>query len=64
MDVLQKIDNKFENQTALAIAVGVKQPVVSRWLSGKDDIPPLRATQIEKLTGIPREEIRPDVFGK
>jgi len=64
MDVLLKIDNQFENQDALASAVGVKQPMVSRWLSGKDKIPPLRATQIEKLTGIPREEIRPDIFGK
>ena len=64
MNVLQKIDDQFENQTALAVAVGVKQPVVSRWLSGKDDIPPLRAKQIAELTGIPREEIRPDIFGK
>jgi len=64
MDVLLKIYNQFENQDALASAVGVKQPVVSRWLSGKDKIPPLRANQIEKLTGIPREEIRPDIFGK
>jgi len=63
MDVLLKIDNQFENQDALASAVGVKQPMISRWLSGKDKIPPLRATQIEKLTGIPREEIRPDIFG-
>jgi len=64
MNVLEKINNKFENQKALALAVGVKQPVVSCWLSGKEKIPPKRANQIQKLTGIPREEIRPDIFGK
>jgi DNA-binding transcriptional regulator YdaS (Cro superfamily) len=64
MDVLSRIDSHFKNQTDLGSAVGVRQSVVSVWLSGKAPIPPHRAKKIAELTGIPREEIRPDIFGK
>jgi len=63
MDVLSKIDSHFKNQTELGLAVGVSQSVVSEWLTGKAPIPPLRAKKIAELTGIPREEILPKVFG-
>jgi|APFre7841882654_1041346.scaffolds.fasta_scaffold351127_2 DNA-binding transcriptional regulator YdaS (Cro superfamily) len=63
MDVLSKIDSHFKNQTELGLAVGVSQSVVSEWLTGKATIPPLRAKKIAELTGIPREEILPKVFG-
>ncbi len=67
MDVIEKISN-FAIQQEIADAIGVNQSNVGAWLtknkSKRIPIPPLRATQIEKLTGIPREEIRPDIFGK
>ena len=63
MDVLSKIDSHFKNQTELGLAVGVSQSVVSEWLTGKAKIPPLRAKKIAELTGIPREEILPKVYG-
>jgi DNA-binding transcriptional regulator YdaS (Cro superfamily) len=64
MDVLERISTHFKTQTDLSCAIGVSQPVVSEWLGGKAKIPPKRASEIAKLTGIPREEIRPDIFGK
>ena len=33
---------------------------VSKWKR----IPPVHVRILEKLTGIPREELRPDIFGK
>lgn len=67
MDVIEKI-SKFGTQQFIADSIGVNQSNVGSWLTPnlkkRTDIPPLRAKQIAELTGIPREEIRPDIFGK
>lgn len=48
------------NQTQLAKMLGIEQPSVSAWrLRG---IPVKRVTDIEKVTGIPRRQIRPDLY--
>lgn len=47
-------------QAALAELLGVKQPAISYYLYKR--CPAEKAIQIEKLTGVPREEIRPDLF--
>ena len=52
------------SNTALALALGVTQPYISMCMSGKREISPVLAKAAEKITGIPREEIRPDIFGK
>ena len=48
--------------------IGVNQSNVGAWLTKNESkrvkIPANRATQLERLTGIPREQIRPDIFGK
>lgn len=48
----------------MAVALGVTQAAVCQWLSGEKKASPKIAVQMEKLTGIPREQIRPDIFGK
>ena len=67
MDVIEKI-SKFGTQQFIADSIGVEQSNVGAWLNPnlkkRIDIPALRAKQISDLTGIPREEIRPDIFGK
>lgn len=67
MDVIEKI-SKFGTQQFIADSIGVDQSNVGAWLTPnlkkRIDIPALRAKQISDLTGIPREEIRPDIFGK
>ena len=49
-------------QTALGRLIGKTQSVIRYWmLIGQP--PAEEARAIEKATGIPREELRPDIFG-
>ena len=52
-------------QTALAIAIGVKQPNVWNWLNRADGVTPAEyCLKIEQAThgAVTRYELRPDVF--
>ena len=51
------------NQSRLARLCGVKPQSVREWLV-KGIVPPKRAVQIEKLLGIPRKELNPEIFGR
>lgn len=55
----------FGSQTEFAKIVGVKQPSVFSWMSGKTKPSAKNAIQIEKATNgaLTRAEIRPDIFG-
>jgi DNA-binding transcriptional regulator YdaS (Cro superfamily) len=46
----------------LARRLGVDKSMVTRW--DRNGVPPLRAVEIEKETGIPREQMRPDLFAE
>ncbi|WP_421547839.1 transcriptional regulator [Pseudomonas sp. QD4] len=53
-------------QTAFAVLVStderpVSQQLVSYWLR-KGELPAELVLRVEKLTGVPRDELRPDVF--
>ena len=50
-------------QTALARALGVKPQALTKW-KNTDRIPANRVLDVERLTGISRYEMRPDVFGR
>lgn len=50
------------SQSALARDIGFTQGSVWRWLNGTQ-VPAEAAIAIEKATGIPKSEIRPDLFG-
>lgn len=45
----------------LAAAFGVDRTTVWRWETGK--VPVSRLGDIERLTGVPRQVLRPDIFG-
>ena len=64
MNRIQEIRNQFKTQREMALALGVTQPFISMCMSGKRNMNPALVKTAEKLTGIPREEIRPDIFGK
>lgn len=64
MNRVQEVRNQFKTQHEMAVALGVTQAAVCQWLSGEKKASPKIAVQMEKLTGIPREQIRPDIFGK
>lgn len=45
----------------IATALGVDKATVTRWFKGR--FPAERAVEVEKAMGIPRAELRPDIFG-
>lgn len=44
----------------LSAALDVEKSTVTRWAAGR--IPAERILDVEKATGIPRSELRPDIF--
>jgi DNA-binding transcriptional regulator YdaS (Cro superfamily) len=48
----------FKTRMALAKALGVNRTAISQWTR----IPVMRVLKIERLTGIPRHELRPDIY--
>jgi predicted transcriptional regulator len=49
-------------QTQIAKACGITQAGVSRWTERR--IPAERVAQVSELTGIPPDQLRPDIFGR
>lgn len=48
---------------SLAGAIGIDRTTLHRYENGKLVIPAERVLDIERITGISRRELRPDVFG-
>lgn len=46
--------------TALARAFGVNKTTIMRWEDGR--VPAERVLDVERVTGIPRHELRPDLY--
>jgi DNA-binding transcriptional regulator YdaS (Cro superfamily) len=61
---IQEAVNRVKGQTALAklIGDGVTQAHVWNWLNRDKRAPIERVIAIEKLTGVPRHELRPDIY--
>lgn len=45
-------------QKALADKVGVTAQAVSQW----DEVPPLRVLTVERVSGVSRHDLRPDLY--
>jgi DNA-binding transcriptional regulator YdaS (Cro superfamily) len=52
---------KAGSKASLARALGVQRQLVNSWRHR--GVPIIRAVEIERKLGIPKELIRPDVFG-
>jgi DNA-binding transcriptional regulator YdaS (Cro superfamily) len=53
-------------QVALARAIGRSEETVSEWANGKYLVDPELVVQIERITGVSRHDLRPDlsrIFG-
>jgi DNA-binding transcriptional regulator YdaS (Cro superfamily) len=46
------------NATALAAMLGISSQAVGRWRK----VPPLRVLDVERITGVRREWLRPDLY--
>lgn len=42
----------------LAEPLGISMQAISQW----DEVPPLRVLAVERITGVPRSELRPDLY--
>jgi DNA-binding transcriptional regulator YdaS (Cro superfamily) len=56
---IKEIADRVGGVVALSKSLGLSRGAVSQW----DRVPIERVVAVEKLTGIPRAELRPDVFG-
>lgn len=62
-NIVDRIVNDLGGLTKTATALGLDNPsVVANWRT-RGRIPYQRAIEIERLTGISRHVLRPDVFG-
>lgn len=57
---LAKAIQIMDSQKNLAAALGVSEMAVSQWKVRR--VPAERVLQIEVLTGVPRYELRPDIY--
>ena len=64
MNIFLKISNDTGSQAKAAGLIGVSTSAYSAWVVGEKKISPKNAKKIEKLFGIPREQLRPDIYGQ
>jgi DNA-binding transcriptional regulator YdaS (Cro superfamily) len=50
--------NLMGTSNALAAAIGVTPQALSQWKR----VPPLRVLDVERASGVPRHELRPDLY--
>jgi DNA-binding transcriptional regulator YdaS (Cro superfamily) len=58
----KSLPDGHRSQSAVGKMLGVSAAEVSRWESGRRQVPAERVIEFEKITGIPRHKLRPDVF--
>lgn len=61
MNAIASAINKAGGSSKLAKALGVTRQAVEQW-KGRT-VPPEHVLSIEKITGITRYELRPDIYG-
>lgn len=57
-DALRKAIQAVETGEVLARRLGITPQALSQW----DRVPPLRVLEVERITGVPRHELRPDIY--
>ena len=55
---LRRAVDSVGGQAKFARLIGVTAQAVSQW----DEVPPLRVLMVERISGIPRHELRPDLY--
>ena len=62
MEAVKKAVSILGSQQKLADSLGVSKQLISSYVNGRAKVTAANAKKIEKLTGVKREEIRPDLF--
>lgn len=55
---LERAKERVGGQAELAKLIGVTAQAISQW----DEVPPLRVLAVEAASGVPRHELRPDLY--
>jgi DNA-binding transcriptional regulator YdaS (Cro superfamily) len=55
---LERAIEKLGSSARLAARIGITEQAISQWRR----VPYLRVLEIERATGIPRTELRPDIY--
>lgn len=55
---LERAKEAVGGQAELAKRLGVSAQAISQW----DEVPPLRVLAVEAVSGVPRHELRPDLY--
>lgn len=61
MNIVDRLVEQFGSQAALARELGISQPSVSDWRT-RGRVPAERVLDLERLSGVPRHDIRPDLY--
>jgi DNA-binding transcriptional regulator YdaS (Cro superfamily) len=57
-EALKRAVDRVGGQAKFARLIGVTAQAVSQW----DEVPPLRVLAVEQVSGVPRHELRPDLY--
>ncbi|WP_082825933.1 transcriptional regulator [Croceicoccus estronivorus] len=61
-EALLQVRSHYRTDAAMAADFGVSQPTVWRWINQSKQLPAEKALLAEKLTGVPRHWLRPDIY--
>lgn len=62
-EALSAVRAAFPTEQAMADAFDVSQPTVWRWMNQSKQLPHNHVMTAERLTGVSRYDLRPDIFG-
>lgn len=54
------LESRGLRMAGLARAIGVNKSTITRWAAGR--VPAERVLDVERVTGVPRHELRPDLY--
>ena len=58
--IIEEAASKFGGIVAMSLALGRSRAAASQW----NQIPPEHVLEIERVSGISRHRLRPDIFGE
>lgn len=61
MTPIAKAAASVGGQSRLAELLGVKPPTVNQWVLGRRQVPAARCPEVERLSAVRCEDLRPDV---